>query len=89
MGKSDWMRIGAFVFDSPVALLMEKLVCPSKLPQEETTEKMLSSCGSYLLKNIKTGIWIAGTLKLMLLTLHFGGFKILCYVTLNSVLQLG
>ncbi|KAM7508573.1 hypothetical protein LguiA_019026 [Lonicera macranthoides] len=55
----DWMRIGAFVFDTPVALLMEKLVRPSKLPQEETTEKMLSSCGSCLLKNIKTGIWIA------------------------------
>ncbi|KAA8520741.1 hypothetical protein F0562_014987 [Nyssa sinensis] len=55
----DWMRIGAFLFDSPVALLMEKMIAPVKIPLEETLEKMLQSCGSCVLSNIKTGIWIA------------------------------
>ncbi|XP_059643518.1 probable F-box protein At3g61730 [Cornus florida] len=55
----DWMRIGAFLFDSPVALLTDKLTTPLKIPVNETVEKMLQSCGSCVLKNIKTGIWIA------------------------------
>ncbi|KAG5566000.1 hypothetical protein RHGRI_001807 [Rhododendron griersonianum] len=55
----DWMRIGAFFFDSPVAFLMEKLILPVRKSQEETTQKMLQSSGSCKLNNIKTGIWIA------------------------------
>ncbi|GMP61163.1 hypothetical protein CsSME_00023733 [Camellia sinensis var. sinensis] len=55
----DWMRIGAFFFDSPVAFLTEKLIPPVKIPHEETIEKMLQLSGSCVLNNIKTGIWIA------------------------------
>ena len=66
MVTSDWMRIGAFFFDLPVAFLTEKLIPPVKRPQEETTEKMLPLRGSCTLNNIKTGIWIAGISKLML-----------------------
>ncbi|KAJ9539273.1 hypothetical protein OSB04_032006 [Centaurea solstitialis] len=55
----DWMRIGAFCFDSPDAFLMENLTCPSKLPKEDTMQNMLNSYGSCVLHNIKTGIWIA------------------------------
>ncbi|XP_024992806.1 probable F-box protein At3g61730 [Cynara cardunculus var. scolymus] len=55
----DWMRIGAFCFDSSDAFLMENLICPSKLPKEDTVQKMLNSYGSCVLHNIKTGIWIA------------------------------
>ncbi|KAF7153304.1 hypothetical protein RHSIM_Rhsim01G0172200 [Rhododendron simsii] len=55
----DWMRIGAFFFDSPVAFLTEKLILPVRKSQEETTEKMLQSSGSCKLNNIKKGIWIA------------------------------
>ncbi|KAM0000649.1 putative F-box-like domain superfamily protein [Helianthus debilis subsp. tardiflorus] len=55
----DWMRIGAFSFDSPDAFLMENLICPPKLPTEDTVQKMLDSDGSCILHNIKTGIWIA------------------------------
>ncbi|KAJ0590332.1 hypothetical protein HanIR_Chr04g0196221 [Helianthus annuus] len=59
---SDWMRIGAFSFDSPDAFLMENLICPPKLPTEDTMQKMLDSDGSCILHNIKTGIWIAGNI---------------------------
>ncbi|KAJ9539276.1 hypothetical protein OSB04_032009 [Centaurea solstitialis] len=55
----DWMRIGAFCFDSRDAFLMENLTCPSKLPKEDTMQNMLNSYGSCVLHNIKTGIWIA------------------------------
>ncbi|KAI3681860.1 hypothetical protein L6452_36665 [Arctium lappa] len=55
----DWMRIGAFCFDSSDAILMENLICPSKLPKEDTMQNMLNSYGSCVLHNIKTGIWIA------------------------------
>ncbi|KAK3037324.1 hypothetical protein RJ639_032086 [Escallonia herrerae] len=48
-----------FSFDSPFALLTEKLMRPLKLPQEENTDKMLESCGSCVVKNVRTGIWIA------------------------------
>ena len=37
MATPDWMRIGAFFFDLPVAFLTEKLIPPVKRPQEETT----------------------------------------------------
>ncbi|KAL7002379.1 hypothetical protein U1Q18_003534, partial [Sarracenia purpurea var. burkii] len=59
MAESDWMRIGAFFLDSPVAFLTEKLIPPVENRQEETTEKMLQLHGSCVLNNIKTGIWIA------------------------------
>lgn len=60
MGESDWMRIGAFLFNSQEALLTDKFNLPLKIVKEKTIEKMLEACGSCLLKNIKTGIWIAG-----------------------------
>ncbi|KAK8615019.1 hypothetical protein V6N13_068805 [Hibiscus sabdariffa] len=56
----DWMRIGAFSFDSEVAFLCERMVnLPVKIPKQENIEDMLQSCGSCLLRKIKTGIWIA------------------------------
>ncbi|KAK1376145.1 Reduced male fertility [Heracleum sosnowskyi] len=55
----DWMRIGAFFFDSSEAFLTEKLICPSRLVRNEKLEKMLQSLGSCVLSNIKNGIWIA------------------------------
>ncbi|XP_031376577.1 probable F-box protein At3g61730 [Punica granatum] len=55
----DWLRIGAFSFDSPLALLTEKLATSVRIPKEENLDKMLDSHGSFVLKNIKTGIWIA------------------------------
>ncbi|KAK4801944.1 hypothetical protein SAY86_000147 [Trapa natans] len=55
----DWMRIGAFSFDSPQALLTENLSTSLRIPKEDNVDKMLKSHGSFVLKNIKTGIWIA------------------------------
>ncbi|WJX92503.1 hypothetical protein P8452_74135 [Trifolium repens] len=55
----DWMRIGAFFFDSSVALLTERLNFPEELKKEESSEKMLQSHGCCFLDNIKPGIWIA------------------------------
>lgn len=55
------MRIGAFFFDSPVALLMESLGLPRRLPKiEDDAEKCIQTSGVCLLTNIRTGIWIAG-----------------------------
>lgn len=65
MGQSDWMRIGAFHIESTAALLSEKLDLPLEIRQQNATEKMFESCGASLLNNIKTGIWIAGTLSLI------------------------
>ncbi|KAG8391942.1 hypothetical protein BUALT_Bualt01G0239400 [Buddleja alternifolia] len=55
----DWMRIGAFLFDSCAALLTENLVAPLRIPKQETADKMLQRYGCCMLNNIKTGIWIA------------------------------
>ncbi|CAK8560685.1 unnamed protein product [Lathyrus sativus] len=55
----DWMRIGAFYFDSSVALLTERLTFPGELKKEESMEKMLRSHGCCFLDHIKPGIWIA------------------------------
>ncbi|XVF73033.1 hypothetical protein PTKIN_Ptkin12aG0169000 [Pterospermum kingtungense] len=55
----DWMRIGAFSFVSEVALLSEKRSPPVKITKQETINDMLPSCGTRLLKKVKTGIWIA------------------------------
>ncbi|KAL8062886.1 hypothetical protein ABFX02_02G176300 [Erythranthe guttata] len=55
----DWMRIGAFLFDSTAALLSESLIAPLRIPDEETTDRTLQLQGCCLLKNIKAGIWIA------------------------------
>ncbi|KAL2478687.1 putative F-box protein [Forsythia ovata] len=55
----DWMRIGAFFFDSREALLTETLIAPLKIPIEETTQNMLDLNGCFLLNNVKFGIWIA------------------------------
>ncbi|XP_022757551.1 probable F-box protein At3g61730 [Durio zibethinus] len=59
----DWMRIGAFSFDSDVAFLSERLSPPVKIPKQEIIDEMLQSCGACLLRKVKTGIWIAGTVK--------------------------
>ncbi|KAJ4905247.1 putative F-box protein [Raphanus sativus] len=55
----DWMRIGAFTLDSRVSLLTERLSSPLKVPREGTIEQMLESSGSCIVKDIKSGIWIA------------------------------
>ncbi|KAL8494917.1 hypothetical protein ACS0TY_019183 [Phlomoides rotata] len=55
----DWMRIGAFLFDSHAAILTENLIKPLRIPKLETTEKTLSREGYCLLNNIKSGIWIS------------------------------
>lgn len=61
MGKSDWMRIGAFYLESSVALLTERLSSPSNFAKEDTIENMLQSSGCCMLDNVKPGIWIAGS----------------------------
>ncbi|XP_024020948.1 probable F-box protein At3g61730 [Morus notabilis] len=55
----DWMRIGAFSLDSSEVLLTERLSAPTRIPKEDETETMLQSSGCCVLKNVKTGIWIA------------------------------
>ncbi|KAJ6320216.1 hypothetical protein OIU78_015573 [Salix suchowensis] len=55
----DWMRIGAFFFDSPVAILSEKLSLPLTILNKDNVEKALESSGACVLSNIKRGIWIA------------------------------
>lgn len=56
----DWMRIGAFTLDSRTSLLTESLSGQLKVPREGTIERMLQSSGSCVIKDIKSGIWIAG-----------------------------
>ncbi|KAA3471480.1 putative F-box protein isoform X2 [Gossypium australe] len=58
----DWMRIGAFSFDSEIAFLSQRMSASVKIPKQENIDDMLQSCGSCLLRKIKTGIWIAGTI---------------------------
>ncbi|CAN8253991.1 unnamed protein product [Cochlearia groenlandica] len=55
----DWMRIGAFTLDSRTSLLTESLNGPLRVPREGTIEKMLECSGSCVIKDIKSGIWIA------------------------------
>ncbi|KAH7682323.1 hypothetical protein IHE45_05G112900 [Dioscorea alata] len=56
----DWMRIGAFFFDSPAALLMETLALPRKIPEAgQDPQKSVMASGAFVLTNIRTGIWIA------------------------------
>ncbi|RWR80275.1 putative F-box protein [Cinnamomum micranthum f. kanehirae] len=55
----DWMRIGAFFLDSPVAMVTDRLSLPRKLPQEESTKEMIQKSGICMVKNVKMGIWIA------------------------------
>ncbi|CAF2264387.1 unnamed protein product [Brassica napus] len=57
--STDWMRIGAFTLDSGVSLLTEKLSSPLRVPREGTIERMLESSGGCIVKDIKSGIWIA------------------------------
>ncbi|XP_010053823.2 probable F-box protein At3g61730 [Eucalyptus grandis] len=54
----DWMRIGAFSLDSSQALLTERLSAV-EIPEAGNMKKILKSGAYCLLKNIKTGIWIA------------------------------
>ncbi|XP_059312475.1 probable F-box protein At3g61730 [Lycium ferocissimum] len=55
----DWMRIGAFSFDSRNALLTRNLIPSLKFLKEKTTEKMLELNGCCVVRNVKNGIWIA------------------------------
>ncbi|KAK8464946.1 hypothetical protein PHAVU_010G113800 [Phaseolus vulgaris] len=55
----DWMRIGAFSFDSSVAVLAERMSLPGKIRKGESIEKLLRSQGCCVLDNVKSGIWIA------------------------------
>ncbi|PKA46032.1 putative F-box protein [Apostasia shenzhenica] len=56
----DWMRIGAFLFESPLALLTEQLAMPRMLKQlGEDHEKSIQINGTCILTDIRTGIWIA------------------------------
>ncbi|KHN06305.1 Putative F-box protein [Glycine soja] len=59
----DWMRIGAFSFDSSVAVLAERLTLTGKMQNGDTMKKMFRSQGCCVLDNVKTGIWIAGTMQ--------------------------
>lgn len=68
---SDWMRIGAFFFESSTALLTEKLAFTGQLRElEEDCERAIQISGSCILADIRTGIWIAGTVLFML---HYFG----------------
>ncbi|MCD7472896.1 hypothetical protein HAX54_014313 [Datura stramonium] len=55
----NWMRIGAFSFDSHNALLTKNLIPPLKILKEKTTEMMLELNGCCVVRNVKSGIWIA------------------------------
>ncbi|KAJ0255645.1 hypothetical protein HA466_0103580 [Hirschfeldia incana] len=60
----DWMRIGAFTLDSRMSLLTENLRGQLRVPRVQgTIEQMLQSTGSCIIKDIKSGIWIAGTMQ--------------------------
>ncbi|VFQ75686.1 unnamed protein product [Cuscuta campestris] len=59
----DWMRIGAFVFDSQAALLTENLIAPLRIPKEETTQDMVAQNGKCVASPIRSGIWLAGTMQ--------------------------
>ncbi|KAH9325407.1 hypothetical protein KI387_005585, partial [Taxus chinensis] len=58
--RADWMRIGAFSLDSGVVLVTDKLseLKPSFSDKEYRNFKHLP-VDSYLISNVKTGIWIA------------------------------
>ncbi|CAD5185360.1 unnamed protein product [Musa acuminata subsp. malaccensis] len=56
----DWIRIGAFLLDSPVVLLTENLTLPKMLPRpEDDPAKTIQTTGTCLLAGARTGIWIA------------------------------
>ncbi|KAH0462440.1 hypothetical protein IEQ34_010015 [Dendrobium chrysotoxum] len=58
--KLDWMRIGAFLIETPSAMLTEKLALPSKLMElEEDHNRAIQLSGTCILTDIRTGIWIA------------------------------
>ena len=54
------MRIGAFYFDSPIALLTESLGRLTVPKLKDDPVKSIQTRGNCLLTNIRTGIWIAG-----------------------------
>ncbi|KAG4938058.1 hypothetical protein JHK86_044199 [Glycine max] len=51
------------LYTSTFAVLAERLILPGKIRNGETMEKMLRSQGCCVLDNVKTGIWIAGTMQ--------------------------
>ncbi|VVB06534.1 unnamed protein product [Arabis nemorensis] len=55
----DWMRIGAFTLDSRMSLLTESFSGQLRVPREGTIDQMLQSSGSCVIRDIKSGIWIA------------------------------
>ncbi|KAF7150472.1 hypothetical protein RHSIM_Rhsim02G0230200 [Rhododendron simsii] len=61
----DRKRIGGFIFESPVALVMGKFILPDMIEEDtlESSQKLLAS-GYCELHNIRTGIWIADLKKI-------------------------
>lgn len=80
------MRIGAFSFDSQNALLTENLIPPLKILKEKTLEKMIELNGCCVVRNIKSGIWIAGNIrdcvKEFLISMNFKSF---CFLVLPDL----
>ncbi|XP_020527928.1 probable F-box protein At3g61730 isoform X1 [Amborella trichopoda] len=56
----DWMRIGAFSFESTVALVTENLCVPEIiLKKKSIAGNLVQETGACILDNVKPGIWIA------------------------------
>ncbi|CAN4108424.1 unnamed protein product [Withania somnifera] len=82
----DWMRIGAFSFDSQNALLTENLIPPLKILKEKTMEKMLELNGCCVIGNVKSGIWIAGNIRYSVKEFLIGmTFESLCLLVLPDL----
>ncbi|XP_038977770.1 probable F-box protein At3g61730, partial [Phoenix dactylifera] len=69
--------IGGFVLETPSVLLTEKLVLPKKLPKPEgNPERTIQTFGTCVLTNVRTGIWLAGTISPALHPFSFQGLRI-------------
>ncbi|KAG0498137.1 hypothetical protein HPP92_002828 [Vanilla planifolia] len=56
----DWMRIGAFFFESSSAVLTEKLAFPGEIEElGDDCERAIQISGACILRDIRSGIWIA------------------------------
>ncbi|KAG0502411.1 hypothetical protein HPP92_002483 [Vanilla planifolia] len=62
----DWMRIGAFFFESSSAVLTEKLAFPGEIEElGDDCERAIQISGACILRDIRSGIWIAGTMQIL------------------------
>eukprot|EP00253_Pinus_taeda_P009897 PITA_09897 len=59
----DWMRIGAFSFDSGEVLVTEKISEVKATISNKEKGKFKIPTKACLLSDVKTGIWIAGTMQ--------------------------